>query len=36
MIVPEIALRRLGPGAFSWVGRIGRRRQGPPGDREEA
>jgi uncharacterized membrane protein len=36
MIVPEIALRRLGPGAFSWVRRIGRRRQGPPGDREEA
>ena len=41
MIVPEIALRRLGPGAFSWVGhvvaRFRRRRNGAaPGDREEA
>jgi hypothetical protein len=38
MIVPEIALRRLGPGAFSWIGRVvrfGRRRAAAPGDREE-
>ena len=39
MIVPEIALRRLGPGAFSWiraVTRFGRRRgEAVAGDREE-
>jgi hypothetical protein len=27
LIVPEIALRRLGPAAFLWIGRIGRRRE---------
>jgi hypothetical protein len=37
MIVPEIALRRLGPGAFSWIRRLGRRRRdASPEDREEA
>jgi Ca-activated chloride channel homolog len=42
MIVPEIALRRLGPGALSWLGRslarLGRRREetSPPEKKEEA
>jgi hypothetical protein len=40
MVVPEIALRRLGPSAFSWVaramGRLRRRRQDAPDDRGEA
>jgi hypothetical protein len=27
LLVPEIALRRLGPGALRWVGALGRRRQ---------
>jgi uncharacterized membrane protein len=27
LIVPEIALRRLGPAAFLWIARIGRRRR---------
>jgi hypothetical protein len=37
MIVPEIALRRLGPSAFSWVGRLVRRGKGKsPAGAEEA
>ena len=39
MIVPEIALRRLGPGAFSWIARVAvrfrRRRAETPEDRQE-
>jgi hypothetical protein len=27
MMVPEIALRRVGPAAFTWIGRFGRRRR---------
>ncbi len=27
LLVPEIALRRLGPGAFRWLGVLGRRRR---------
>jgi uncharacterized membrane protein len=40
LVVPEIALRRLGPSAFSWVARattrFRRRREGAPEDRQEA
>ena len=39
LIVPEIALRRLGPSAFSWIGRAAarfRRRKTPQGDGEES
>jgi hypothetical protein len=32
LLVPEIALRRLGPGAVRWIVAIGRRRAGGPGD----
>ncbi len=35
MIVPEIALRRLGPSALSWFGRR-RRRGDPPVNSQEA
>jgi uncharacterized membrane protein len=40
MLVPEIALRRLGPSAFSWaargVARLTRRRRGAASDQQEA
>jgi hypothetical protein len=37
LIVPEIALRRLGPAAFLWIARIGRRRrEGEEGDETHA
>ncbi len=32
LIVPEIALRRLGPAAFLWIARIGRRRRDDAGN----
>jgi len=32
LIVPEIALRRLGPAAFLWIARIGRRRRDDGGN----
>jgi hypothetical protein len=32
LIVPEIALRRLGPAAFLWIARIGRRRRDEGGN----
>jgi len=36
LLVPEIALRRLGPGAVRWIAAIGRRRSGGPGDVQAA
>jgi uncharacterized membrane protein len=29
LLVPEIALRRIGPGALRWIGAVGRRGEGP-------
>ena len=33
LLIPEIALRRVGPGALRWIGAVVRRREGP---RDEA
>ena len=32
MLVPDIALRRVGPAAFTWVARLGRRRRDDAGN----